>query len=103
LYAQVLGNGARTINPNATVEMYLQVWTATASTWVTKVNLNSVSQQGTFVSVLGTTDYIDLTQSSNSTLFAALTSAERAFLITVQYNLNQLVFGDPNTATGNFN
>lgn len=103
IYSQVLPNLARQINPTGVVEMYLQVWTATASTVVTKINVDIPSQQGTFVSVLGTTDYIDLTQSSNSNLFAALTNAERAFLITVQYNLNAVNFGDPRTATGNFN
>jgi hypothetical protein len=101
-YAQSLPNGARQINPNAAVEMYLRVWTATAGTYVTKVNLNSVSKQGEFVSVLNTTDYIDLSQSSNSTLLASLTSAQTAFSTTIEYNLIALVFGDPRTATGNF-
>jgi hypothetical protein len=103
LLSIALPNGARQINPNIPVEMFLQVWTATASTVVTKINVNVGSPGGTFSNVLVSTDYTDLTQASNSSLFAALGNALRASLTTIQYNVNPVSFSDERTATGTFN
>jgi hypothetical protein len=101
IYSLVLTNGARQINPTGVIDLYLQVWTSTASTFVTKVTVTPTTVRGAYSSVLGATEIVDLSQ--NLPLLAALSNAQRAFPITIQYNIHQTAFGDPNTATGNFN
>ena len=103
IYSLVLQGGARQINQNATIDMYLQVWTATASTYVTKVVTSTGSSlpQGEMTNALVSTDIVDL--SNDSALSVALTNAVQAYPISIQYNLQQVNFGDPSTGVGNFN
>jgi hypothetical protein len=99
-YNQTFGDGSRPVSSQQQ-ELYLRVYTATASTHATRVQVNMPTVQGTYRNAMGTTSFINL--STDTALAAQLDSAVQASTVLVRYNLVAQAFsGDPTFGTGFF-